>query len=201
MPSDEENTPVGDIPDSDDAPGKNDVPEAENANSTPDPNDDGEEEDTEPDDEETGTKSVTDIEAIVVDPDDVVQAIAYNGQEDIGEKSKVVFSLQPPFDEPVEPTIKHLEEDSTAGQEDDEIHIRPFRFVMDGRQVVEQRPTRQLAKEELGDEDPDETAIEEWIDGAMETWKAHILENFAQSVDIYSSDGMAFIDVEFRSEE
>jgi hypothetical protein len=201
MPSDEENTPVGDVPDAHDTPGESDVSEAENANSTSDSNGDSEEHDTAPDDEGTDTRSVTDIETIVVDPDDIIQAIAYNGQEDIGEKSKVVFSLQPPFDEPVEPTIKHLEEDSTAGQEDDEIHIRPFRFVMDGRQVVEQRPTRQLAKEELDDEDPDETAIEEWIDEAMETWKAHIRENFAESVDIYSSGGMAFIDIEFRSED
>jgi hypothetical protein len=198
MPSDED-TPAGDVPETEETPDENDEPETESG--TPDSDGDGEKTGTAPDDEETGSKSVADIETIVVDPDDIVEAIAYNGQEDIGQKSKAVFSLRPPFDEPVEPTIKHLEEDSTAGQDDEEMHIRPFRFVMDGRQVVEQRPTRELAKEELDGEEPTETEIEAWIDEAMETWKAHIRENFAESVDIYSSDGMAFIDVDVRSED
>jgi len=133
--------------------------------------------------------------------DDVVRSLAYNGQEDIGPKGKAVFSLTPPFEEPVEPSIRHLDDDSTESKADDEIHIRPFRFVMEGRQVIEQRPTRRLAKAEIDAEDPDDAAIEAWIGEAMETWKAHIRENLAESVDIYSPQGMAFVDVEYAESE
>ncbi len=146
------------------------------------------------------SRSVTDVETIVVDSADVIRAFAYNGQEDIP-KGKAIFALTPPFGETVEPTMQHLDDDLTSGTPGDEVHIRPFRFVTDGRRVIEQRPTRQLAKEELEAEDPDDSAIEAWIDEAMETWKAHARDNLVDSVDIYTPHGMAFIDVEYRDEE
>lgn len=155
----------------------------------------------ETDDESAEPRSVTDVETIVLDPDDVLQAIAYNGQEDIGQKRKTVFSLSAPFEETVEPSLVHLGEDSRAETDDDEIHIRPFRFVAKGRQVIERRPTRELAKEELDVEEPDDATIEAWIDEAMDEWKSHVRSNLVDTVDIYSNHGMAFVDVEFREEE
>ena len=145
--------------------------------------------------------SISNIERIVLDPDELVEAIAYNGQEDIGLKEKAVFSLTPPFGETVRPALRHIEEDSTESEADGEIHMRPFRFVAEGRQVIDQRPTRQLATEQLGAEDPSESAIEAWIDEAMATWKAHVRENLAESVDIFSSHGMAIVAVEFEPAE
>jgi hypothetical protein len=166
--------------------------------------------DSEPDaDEDEGSgeggddadpESISSIDRIRLDPDDVVRTLAYNGQEDVGRKGKAVFSLAPPFGEAVEPAIRHLDEDSTESKADDEIHLRPFRFVVEGRQVVEQRPTRGMAIEELDDDDPTEAAIEAWIDEAMATWKAHVRENFAESVDIFSPHGMAIVDVEYDPE-
>ncbi len=153
------------------------------------------------DEENAKSRSVTDVETIALDPETVLDTIAYNGQEDLGPEGKAVFALSPPFGKTVEPTLRHLGEDSTEGKADEEIHIRPFRFVAEGRQVIDQRPTRQLAKEELDGDDPDEAAIEAWIDEALETWKAHVSENLVETVDIYSSHGMAFIDVEYRRGE
>ncbi|MFO7926538.1 MAG: hypothetical protein ACQET5_08360 [Halobacteriota archaeon] len=143
-------------------------------------------------------KSISNIERIVMDADELVRAFAYNGQEDISEKGKVVFSLTPPFTEAVEPTLRHLEEDSREGKVDGEIHLRPFRFVVDGRQVIEQRPTRRLAIEELEEDEPDETTIETWLDEAMETWTSHVRDNLAESVDIFSPNGMAIVRVEYE---
>lgn len=154
-------------------------------------------------DEETEVDpaSISRIKTIRVDPDDVVQAIAYNGQEEIGRKGKTVFGLTPPFEEVVVPTIRHLADDSTKSKADGEIHLRPFRFVSGGRQAVDQRPTRQLAKEELDADDPDEATIEAWIDEAMETWKEYVRENLIESVDIFSPHGMAIVSVEYESSE
>ena len=152
------------------------------------------------DDEDVDPESISTIDRIVLDPEKLVQAVAYNGQEDIGQKSKAVYSLRPPFAPTVGPTLKHLEEQSTEGKADDEIHLRPFRFVVEGRAVIEQRPTRPLAKEELDAEEPTEAAIEAWIDEAMETWKDHVRGNLAESVDIFSPHGMAIVDVEYDPE-
>jgi len=152
------------------------------------------------DDEEVDPESISTIDRIVLDPEELVQAVAYNGQEDIGQKSKAVYSLRPPFAPTVRPSMKHLEEHSVEGKADDEIHLRPFRFVVEGRAVIEQRPTRQLAAEEMDADDPTDAAIEAWIDEAMETWKDHVRGNLAESVDIFSPHGMAIVDVEYEPE-
>jgi hypothetical protein len=152
----------------------------------------------EEDEEEYDPAAISNIERIVLDPDELVRSFAYNGQEEIGRKGKVVFSLTPPFTETVEPTLRHLEDDSRESKEEGEIHLRPFRFVFDGRQVIDQRPTRRLAIEELDEEEPDDATIEAWIDEAMETWTAHVRDNLAESVDIFSPHGMAIVEVEFE---
>lgn len=158
--------------------------------------------DPESTDEEEGPdpESISTIKRLRLDPNEVIETIAYNGQEDIGQRGKAVYSLSPPFDATVVPTLKHLKDDSTESESDDEIHLRPFRFVAEGRRVVDQRPTRRLAKEELDGDDPDEATIEAWIDEAMETWKDHIRENLAPSVDIFSPHGMAIVHVEYDPE-
>ena len=198
MPSDEDDRSAASVSDGE-TPAEGDDPTVEATGS--DPEHDGEDADAEPETEESDSKSVTDIETIVVDPDEVVEAAAYNGQEDIGRKGKAVFYLTPPFGERAEPTIRHLADDSTESKADDEIHLRPFRFIAEGRQVIEQRPTRRLAKEELDADEPEEATIEAWIDEAMETWKDHVRENLVGSVDIYSAHGMAFVSVEYEKAE
>ncbi len=195
MPNDEEDTPTGPVSYDDlDDDGNDTTAQEADTDSEADSGDSESKTETE-------ASSISDVETIVLEPDDVVRTVAYNGQEDVGLKGKAVFSLTPPFETTVEPTIRHLEEDSTDGKADEEIHIRPFRFVMKGRQVIEQRPTRQLAKEELDGDEPDEEAIEAWIDEAMETWRTHVRENLSETVDIYTRDGMSFIDVEYHDEE
>lgn len=178
-------------------------PDDGDTNDTPDADtdaSDGEADEGDGDDEDVDPESISTIDRIVLDPEALVGMLAYNGQEDIGQKSKAVYSLRPPFAPAVEPTMKHLEEKSTEGKADDEIHLRPFRFVVEGRAVIEQRPTRQVATEEMDAEDPTDAAIEAWIDEAMETWKNHVRENFAESVDIFSSHGMAIVNVEYEPE-
>jgi hypothetical protein len=160
----------------------------------------GEADDSDGDDEDVDPESISTIDRIVLDPEELVQAVAYNGQEDIGQKSKAVYSLRPPFAPTVRPSMKHLEEHSVEGKADDEIHLRPFRFVVEGRAVIEQRPTRQLAVEEMDADEPTDAAIEAWIDEAMETWKDHVRGNLAESVDIFSPHGMAIVDVEYEPE-
>lgn len=154
--------------------------------------------DQEEDGDEIDPESIDAIETIVVDPEDVVETAAYNGQEDIGRKGKAVFGLTPPFRGTVEPTIRHLADDSTESKAENEVHLRPFRFVAKGQQVIEQRPTRRLAREELDADDPDEATIEAWIDEAMGAWKDHVRENLVGSIDVYSAHGMAFVDVEYE---
>ncbi len=175
---------------------EDDSDEAEMTDEDTESEQDGKSEEKEPD-----PASISRIETVRVDPEDVVQAIAYNGQEDIGRKGKAVFSLTPPFEEVVVPSIRHLADDSTESKADGEIHLRPFRFVSGGRRAVDQRPTRQLAREELDADDPDEATIEAWIDEAMETWKGYVRENLIESVDIFSPHGMAIVDVEYESAE
>ncbi len=185
-----------------DAPSEHE-PGDDDANDTPDADtdaSDGEADEGDESDEDIDPESISAIDRIVLDPEKLVEMLAYNGQEDIGQKSKAVYSLQPPFAPAVEPALKHLEEKSTEGKADDEIHLRPFRFVVDGRAVIEQRPTRQVATEEIDAEDPTDAAIEAWIDEAMETWKGHVRENLAESVDIFSPHGMAIVDVEYEPE-
>lgn len=185
-----------------DAPSEHE-PGDDDANDTPDADtdaSDGEADEGDESDEDIDPESISAIDRIVLDPEKLVEMLAYNGQEDIGQKSKAVYSLQPPFAPAVEPALKHLEEKSTEGKADDEIHLRPFRFVVDGRAVIEQRPTRQVATEEIDAEDPTDAAIEAWIDEAMETWKSHVRENLAESVDIFSPHGMAIVDVEYDPE-
>ena len=185
-----------------DAPSEHE-PGDDDANDTPDADtdaSDGEADEGDESDEDIDPESISAIDRIVLDPEKLVEMLAYNGQEDIGQKSKAVYSLQPPFAPAVEPALKHLEEKSTEGKADDEIHLRPFRFVVDGRAVIEQRPTRQVATEEIDAEDPTDAAIEAWIDEAMETWKGHVRENLAESVDIFSPHGMAIVDVEYDPE-
>lgn len=202
MPSDEDDTPAASVSD-DDTPveGGSSTVDGSRPESETDTETETEAADTESETESDDAESVADIETIVMDPDDVVDAAAYNGQEDIGRKGKAVFCLTPPFSEPVKPTIRHLEDDSTESKADDEVHLRPFRFIAEGRQVIEQRPTRRLAKEELDADDPDEAAIEAWIDEAMETWKTHVRENLVGSTDIYSAHGMAFVGVGYETDE
>ena len=175
---------------------EDDSDEAEMTDEDTESEQDGKSEEKEPD-----PASISRIETVRVDPEDVVQAIAYNGQEDIGRKGKAVFSLTPPFEEVVVPSIRHLADDSTESKADGEIHLRPFRFVSGGRRAVDQRPTRQLAREELDADDPDEATIEAWIDEAMETWKGYVRENLIESVDIFSPHGMAIVNVEYESAE
>ena len=185
-----------------DAPSEHE-PGDDDANDTPDADtdaSDGEADEGDESDEDIDPESISAIDRIVLDPEKLVEMLAYNGQEDIGQKSKAVYSLQPPFAPAVEPALKHLEEKSTEGKADDEIHLRPFRFVVDGRAVIEQRPTRQVATEEIDAEDPTDAAIEAWIDEAMETWKGRVRENLAESVDIFSPHGMAIVDVEYEPE-
>jgi hypothetical protein len=223
MPSDEEDTSAGPVAYGGDASAEEDrspvessdtdTPPSEERSDDTDPKSESEpepepesESESEPDEEnddeeEIDPASIDAVETILVDPEDVVEAAAYNGQEDIGRKGKAVFGLTPPFEGTVEPTIRHLDDDSTESKADDEVHLRPFRFVAEGRRVIEQRPTRRLAKEELDAEDPDETAIEGWLDEAMETWKDHVRENLVGSVDIYSAHGMAFVDVEYEKRQ
>lgn len=144
--------------------------------------------------------SISRIERMLMDPEQIIDAVAYNGQEDIGRKEKTVFWLGPPFDETVEPTLKHLEEDSTKHETDDEIRLRPLRFVVDGRRVLEQRPTRKLAVEKLDADAPDDATIEAWIDEAMDTWKAHVRDALTDSVDIFSPHGMTIVNVEYEND-
>jgi hypothetical protein len=154
-------------------------------------------EETEP---EADPDSISRIDVIRVDPEAVIEAIAYNGQEDIGQKSKTVFTLSPPFKSTVEPTLQHLEEETGGGDPNSEIKLRPFRFVAEGRQIVDQRPTRKLALENLDSDDPTEATIEAWIDEAMEVWKDHIRENLVGSVDIFTPQEMEFVSVEYDPE-
>ncbi|GEM_PF-1245436 len=178
-------------------------PEGGDTNGSPDADTDASDDESDGgdgDDEEVDPESISTIDRIVLDPEELVQAVAYNGQEDIGQKSKAVYSLRPPFAPTVRPSMKHLEEHSVEGKADDEIHLRPFRFVVEGRAVIEQRPTRQLAAEEMDADDPTDAAIEAWIDEAMETWKDHVRGNLAESVDIFSPHGMAIVDVEYEPE-
>ena len=151
-------------------------------------------------DEQADPGSISRIERMLMDPEQIIDAVAYNGQEDIGRKEKTVFWLSPPFDETVEPTLRHLEDDSTKHETDDEIRLRPLRFVVDGRRVLEQRPTRKLAVEKLDADAPDDATIEAWIDEAMDTWKAHVRDALTDSVDIFSPHGMTIVNVEYKND-
>jgi len=89
-------------------------------------------------------ESISNIDRIVLDADELVQTLAYNGQEDIGQKNKAVYVLAPPFGETARPTLRHLVGGLHGKKSDEEIHMRPFRFVVDGpgRYRTRGRPER-----------------------------------------------------------
>lgn len=158
-------------------------------------------------DAEADEASVEDVETLVVDPDDVVENMRFNGNPDDISAGKAVFTLSPPFDERLEPSVHHLEStDLDTSQmdettldtdvDDDEYNLRPLRFVEDGLAVLEQRPTPALAEKNLGEDATDEE-IEAWIDAALETWGAHVRDHLKSTVDLATDHGIHFIDVEY----
>lgn len=156
-------------------------------------------------------ESLEDIERLVVDPDDIVESMRFNGNEDDISKGKAVLRLTPPFGETVEPEVHHLESEELAAEDMDEealvydyesatFNLRPLRFVEDGRAVLDQRPTPVLAEEELDVEEPTDEEVAAWVDAALETWESHIRDNLKSYVDLTHSHGIVFVDVEYDPE-
>ena len=138
--------------------------------------------------------SIEDVETVVVDPDVVLEGMARNAKLDERAAGKAVLRLEPPFEETVRTEVHHLEEDE---QLEDAYHLRPFRFVEEGRGLLDQYPTRELAREELG-EDADEAAVEEWLEAAMATWTEYARGHLVDSVDGYFRHGTLLADVEYE---
>ena len=147
-----------------------------------------------------GSDSIQDIQTVVVDPEDVVEALAHNGHSGDMATGKAVFSLVPPFEPRVELSIHYLGNDTSDDAVGDRYHIRPLRFVEEGKAVLAQRPTHATARDHIG-EDADRRTLQEWTDAALQKWKAHVRDNLVDQIDIYADHGLAVVDVVYENPE
>lgn len=151
--------------------------------------------------------SLGDVETVVVEPGDVLEGMTYNADPGPKIEDRYVFTLEPPFSETMrlepepldvepDPDVETAENRSTIDAGDSN-HVRPFRFVEDGDGALRQYPSKQLAREELG-EDADESDLEAWQEAAMDRWESYVLENLSDSLEVFTSHDVAFIDVEYE---
>jgi hypothetical protein len=124
------------------------------------------------------------IETILVDADDIIEAMQRN-RRDENERRQHVLRISPPFDGRVEASL-HVSEDGTYYPPEVDpkpIHLQPEAFVGyesgDGPQHQTDIPmpryceSRRIARDDFGEDVGDET-VQEYHDEAMEMWEGRV---------------------------
>ena len=118
------------------------------------------------------------IDTVVVDPDDVIEALRFNGRPpEYKNQTNATIRITPSFENESGTSIGHTEEGNNypPDMNPKPIHINPRVFVAEN--TIEQpirSDERARAKDEL--DDPTEEEIEEFVDMAFEIGRASCRE-------------------------
>jgi hypothetical protein len=135
-----------------------------------------------------------DIETVVVDPEDVIEALRRN-QEAEDPLCRHVLRLTPPFEEEIraEAYVQEGPERYRPDREPEPLHLDPATFVRneDGDHPNETHITvpararaREAAREDHGD-DVDETTVDEYHGRALEEWEKLVRDSFVTTIRIH----------------
>jgi hypothetical protein len=130
------------------------------------------------------------INTVVVDPDDIIEALRFNGQPpEHTNQRRAVIRLSPPFDSESAATIHYTEEGNyyPPDMSPQPIHINPRVFVDEnvmGQPIRSDERAR--AKDDL--DDPTDEEIEEYVDTAFEVWESEVRNGLLEQTDINDSE-------------
>lgn len=122
----------------------------------------------------TTTATEAQIKTIVVDPDDIVEALRFNAQPpEYTNRRRAVIRVSPPFGETVNASVHYSEEGTyyPPGMSPKPLHINPGVFVedRDDTRVPFRNDARARAREML--DDPAEEEVDEWVATEFEHWE------------------------------
>lgn len=135
-----------------------------------------------------------DIETVVVDPEDVIEAFRRNHAEE-GPLRTHVLRLTPPFEEAVraETYVQEGPKRYPPDREPEPLHLDPATFVRNEAgdhpnethiTVPARTQAREAAREDHGD-DVDETTVDEYHGRALEEWERRVRDSFVPTIRIY----------------
>lgn len=159
------------------------------------------------------------IKTIVVDPDDVIEGVRFNGQApEYKNRRKAVIRLSPPFDSEVVGKIHYSEAGNYYPPDMDPtpVHIRPDRFLDEDMRGTPDRGTVRAealdeleSRGELADmtDDEIEEYRESWVMTANELWESdarqHLVDELSESGVVRGQDEidvLAGVSVEYETE-
>ena len=149
------------------------------------------------------------IETIVVDPDDVIEALRFNGQPpEYKNRRRAVIRLHPAFEAEQEGSLFYTEQGNYYPPEmsPKPIHLRPGLFVNDDAMPIPHRgEERSRARDEL--DDPTDEEIEEWVETAFEVWendvRQRLVDELSESGVVWGQDEvdvLAGVSVEYEAQ-
>ena len=129
------------------------------------------------------------IDTVLVDPDDLIAALRWNGRPpEYKNQVSAVIRITPPFETESGTSIFYTEEGNYPSEMNPKpIHISPRVFVDEN--VVDQpirSDERTRAKDEL--DEPTEEEIEEFVDMSFEVWESEVRNKLKTETDINDSD-------------
>ena len=129
------------------------------------------------------------IGTVVVDPDDVIEALRFNGRPpEYKNQRSAAIRISTPFESESGTSIFYTEEGNYPPEMNPKpIHINPRVFVDEN--VIDQpirSDERTRAKDEL--DDPTEEEIEEFVDMGFEVWEGEVRNRLKTEADINDSE-------------
>ena len=130
------------------------------------------------------------IDTVLVDPDDVIGALRFNGRPpEYKNQVSAVIRITPSFETESGTSIGHTEEGNyyPSDMNPKPIHINPRVFVAEN--TIEQpiaADERARAKDEL--DDPTEEEIEKFVDMSFEVWESEVRNRLKTEADINDSE-------------
>jgi hypothetical protein len=130
------------------------------------------------------------IDTVVVDPDDVIEALRFNGRPpEYKNQRSAAIRISTPFENESGTSIFYTEEGNYDPPETNPkpIHINPRVFVDEN--VVDQpiaADERARAKDVL--DEPTEEEIEEFVDMSFEVWESEVRNRLKTEADINDSE-------------
>ena len=130
------------------------------------------------------------VDTVVVDPDDVIAALRFNGRPpEYKNQVSAVIRITPPFETESGTTIGRTEEGNyyPSDMKPKPMHINPRVFVDEN--VVDQ-PIRSDERTRARDvlDEPTEEEIEECVDMAFEIWESEVRNGIKTEADINDSE-------------
>jgi len=128
------------------------------------------------------------IGTVVVDPDDVIAALRWNGRPpEYKNQVSASIRIEPPFENESGTMVFYTEEGNYDPSDPKPVHINPRVFV--DEQVMNQPipgDERARAKDEL--DEPTEEEIDEFVDMSFEVWESEVRNGIKTEADINDSD-------------